>query len=92
MNRNKSKVYSVSTQNSNQNDLSAQQQTLAAAVINGGMQASTPVTDYDTLFIRDSTSACSRMPRIGTHENCNNSAISTYSRLTYDHHGNVVHE
>ena len=92
MNRKKNKITSAYTQNSNQKDLSAQQQTLAAAVINRVMQARTSVTDYDTLFSRDSASACARMPQIGTHATHNTSAVSTRSRPTYDHHRNVVHE
>ena len=72
MSRNKIKVSSASTQNGNQNELSAQQQNPAVEVINGVIQASTSVTDDDTLFIRDSTSVCARMPQIGTHETCNN--------------------
>ena len=67
-----------------------QQQTRAAEVINGVMQASTPVTDNETLFRRDSASACARMPQIGTHETCNTSAVSTRSCPTYEHPINVV--
>ena len=70
----------------------AQQQTLSAAVINEVMQASTSVTDDNTLFSRDSAYAHARMPQIGTHETPNTSMVSTRSRHTYDHHGNVVHE
>ena len=92
MSRKKSKISSASTQNSNQKDLSAQQQTLSEELINGVMQASTSVTYYDTLFSKDSASACARMPQIGTHETRNTSAVSTPSRPIYDHHRNVVHE
>ena len=56
------------------------------------MQSGTSVTDDDTLFSRDSASARARMPQIGTHETCNNSAVSTISRPTCDHHGSVVQE
>ena len=92
MSRKKSKVSSASTQNGNQHGLSEQQQTLAAAVINLVMQASTSVTDDDTLFSRDSASACARMPQIDTHANSNTSAVINRSRPTYDHHGNFIHE
>ena len=92
MSRKKSKVSSASTQNGNQHGLSEQQQTLAAAVINLVMQASTSVTDDDTLFSRDSASACARMNHTVTHTIRNTSAVSTRSLPTYDHHGNVVHE
>ena len=61
------------------------------AVINRVMQASTSVTDDDTLFRRDSSSARERIPQIGTHETRNTSAVSTRSRPTYDHHVNVIH-
>ena len=91
MSRNKSKISTASTQNSNQKDLSAQQQTLATEVMNGVMQTSTSVTDDDTLLSRYSASACSCMPQIGTHATCNTSAVSTRSRPTYDHQINVVH-
>ena len=91
MSRKKIKVSSASTQNGNQNDLLAQQQTLAAAVIIGFMQASKSVADDDTLFNRDSASARARMPHIGTHATRNTSAVSTCSLPTYDHNGNVVH-
>ena len=43
--RKKIKISSASTQNGNKNDLSAQQQTLAVAVINRVMQASKSTTD-----------------------------------------------
>ena len=79
-------------QNSNQKDLSAQQRTIVAAVINRVMQASTSVMDDATLFIRDSASDRAHMPQIGTHETRNTSAVSTPSRPIYDHHRNVVHE
>ena len=92
MSRNKNKIYSASTQNGNQNDLSAQQQTIAAAVTNGVMQASTSVTDDDTLLSRYSASACACMPQIGTHANRNTSSVSTPSHPTYDHHVNIVDE
>ena len=92
MSINKSKVSYASTQNVNQNDLSAQQRTLAAAVINGVMQASTSVTENGTSFSIDSASYCARMPQIGTHATHNTSAVSTRSRPTYNHHGNIVHE
>ena len=92
MSRKKSKISSASIQNSNQNELSAQQKTIAASAIVGVTQASTSVTDDDTLFSRDSASTCARMPQIGTHAACNNSAVSSRSRPTYDHHINVVHE
>ena len=92
MSRNKCKVSFASTQNGNQNDLSAQQQTLVAAIINGVMQSSTSVAYYDTLFSRDSASDRARMPHIGTPETRNTSAVITRSLPTYDHHGNVVHE
>ena len=85
-------ISSASTQNSNQKDLSAQNQTLAAEVINGVMQSGTSVTDDDTLFSRDSASARARIPQIGTHATCNTSVVSTCSCPTYDHHINVVHE
>ena len=90
--RNKSKISSAYTQNSNQNYLSAQQRTLAAAVINGIMLANTSVTDDDTLFSRDSASVRARMPETGTHATCNSSSVSTRYRPTCDCHGNVVHE
>ena len=90
--RKKSKVSSTSTQNGNHNDLSSQQQNVSVAAINGVMQASTPVTDDDTLFSRYSVFAWARIPQIGTYATCNTSAVSTRSRPTYDHHGNVVHE
>ena len=92
MSRKKIKISSSFTQNSNQKDLSAQQRTLAAEVLNRVMQVSTSVTYDDTLFSRDSASARARMPQIGTHATCNTSAVSTCSRPTYDHHRNVVHE
>ena len=92
MSRKKIKISSASKQKSNQNDLSVQQRILSAAVINGVMQASTSVTDDVTLFRKDRNSAREHMPQIGTHATCNTSAVITYSRPTYDHHGNVVHE
>ena len=92
MSRNKRKISSVSTQNGKQNDLSEQQQTIAAAVINRVMQASTSVTDNDTLFSRDSASSFSRMPQIGTHATRNTSVVSARYCPTYDHNGNIVHE
>ena len=92
MSLNKSKISSASAQNSNQKDLTAQQQTLYAAVTNGVMQSSTSVTDDDTLLSIYSASDRARMPQIGTHATRNTSAVSTCSRPTYDHHGNVVHE
>ena len=92
MGRKKSNISSASAQNSNQKDLSEKQRTLAAAVINGVMQVSNSVIDDDILFIRESASASERMPQIGTHATRNTSAVSTRSRPTYDHHGNVVHE
>ena len=92
MSRKKSKVSSASTQNGNHNDLSAQQRTLAAVVINGVMQASTSVTDDDTLFSRDITSDRARMLQIGTHATLNTSTVSTFSLPNYDHHGNFVYE
>ena len=92
MSRNKSKVSSSSTQNGNQNDLSAQQRTFSAAIINGVMQSSTYITDDDTLFSRYSASSIAHMPRVCTHATFNTSLVSTRSRPTYDLHGNVVHE
>ena len=92
MSRKKIKVSSASTQNGNQNDLSAQQRTISATVINRDMQVSTYVTDDDTLFSRDSASARERMPHIGTHATRNTSAVRTCTCPTYDHHINVVHE
>ena len=92
MSRKKSKVFSSSTQNGNQNHLFAQQQNLVTAVINGVMQASISVADDDTLFSRDSESASAHMHQIGTHSNRNTSVVSTCSRPTYDNHGNIVHE
>ena len=92
MSRNKIKISSASTQNSNQKDLSAQQRTIAAAVIKEVMQASTYVTDDDTLFSRDSASALSRMYQIGTHATRNTSAVSTCYHPTYDHHVKIVNE
>ena len=56
------------------------------------MQASTSVTDDDTLFRRDSASDRSRMPQIGTRATRNTSTVSTRSRPTYDRHRNIVHE
>ena len=88
----KIKISSAYTQNINQNDLSAQQQTLAAAVINRVMQACTSVTDDDTLFSIYSASACACMHQIGTHATRNISAVITRSCLNYDHNGNVVNE
>ena len=92
MSRKKRKISCASTKNSNQKDLSAQQKTLAAALINRVIQASTSVMDDATLFIRDSASDRAHMPQIGTHATRNNSAVSTRSLPTYDHHGNVIHE
>ena len=92
MSHKKSKVSSASTQNGYQNVLSAQQRTLAAAVINGVMQASAPVTDDDTLLSRDSDSDCAHMPQIGTHATRNTFVVIICSCPTYDHHGNVVYE
>ena len=92
MSRKKGKVSSASTQNSNQNELSAQQKNIAAAAINGVMHASTSVADDDTLFSRDSASACANMPHIGTNANCNNSAVIIQSCPTNNHHRNVVNE
>ena len=89
---NKIKVSSASTQNGNQNDLLAQQQTISAALINGVMQSSTSVTDDDTLFSRYNTSARAHMPQIGTCATRNTSSVSTCSLPTYDHHGNVFRE
>ena len=86
------KISSASTQNSNQKDLSAQQQTLAASVINGVIQSSTPVTDNDTLFSRESASARARIPQIGTHATHNTSAVSTRYHPSYYHHVNVVNK
>ena len=60
--RKKIKVSSASTQNGNYNDFLAQQQTLAAAIINRVMQTSTYVADDDILFRRDSASACAYIP------------------------------
>ena len=56
------------------------------------MQASTSVSDDDTLLSIYSASDCARMPQIGTHATRNTSAVSTCSRPTYDHHANVVNE
>ena len=92
MSCNKRNISSESTQNGNQNDLLAQQQTLSAEVINGVMQASTSVMDDDALFSRYSASDCARMPHIGTRATRNTSAVSTFSSPTYEHHRNVVHE
>ena len=69
MSQKKIKVSSESTQNINQNDLSAQQRTLAAEVINEVMQSSISVTDDDTLFSRNSDSARACMTHIGTYAN-----------------------
>ena len=52
MGHKKKKVSSASTKNCNQNDLSVQQLTLDAVVINGVMQDSTSVADDNTLFSR----------------------------------------
>ena len=92
MSRKKIKVSSASTQNGNQNDLSAQQRTISATVINRDMQVSTYVTDDDTLFSRDSASTRARMPQNGTHATLNTSAVITHSHPTYGHNGNVIHE
>ena len=92
MSRKKSTVPSASTQNGNQNDLPEQQRTLSAALINKVIQASTSITDDDTLFRRDSASACARMSHIVTHATYNTSTVSTRYCPNYDHHGNVVHE
>ena len=92
MSRNKSNVSSASTQNGKHNDLSAQQRTIPAAVIDGVMEASTSVAGDDTLFSRYSASTCARMPQIGTHATRNTSAFNTISRPTYYHHGNIVNE
>ena len=91
MSRKESTVSSAFTQNGNQNDLSAQQKTLAATVFDGFMQASTSVTDDDTLFSIYSASACARMPQVGTHSTHNTSVVSTHSCPTYYHHVNVIH-
>ena len=72
--------------------MSAQHRTLDAALINGIMQASTSITDDDTLLRIDSASARAHMNQIGTHATRNTSAVSTRSCPTYDHYGNVVHE
>ena len=85
-------ISSESTQKSNHNEFSAQQGTLAAVVINRVMQASTSVTDDDTLFSRYSASDRERMPQIGTHATRNTSVVSTRSCPNYDHHDNVVNE
>ena len=92
MSRKKINISSSSTQNSNQRDLSAQQQTLAVAVISGVMQTSTSVTYDDTLFCRNSASARAHMPQIGTHETRNTSTVSNRSRPTYDHYRHVIRE
>ena len=89
---NKSKISYASTQNNNQKDLSAQQQNIDAAVINGFMQSSTSVTDDDTLFSRYSASDRASMPQIGTHATHNTSAVSTRSCPTYYCHRNIAYE
>ena len=91
MSRKKSKVSSASTQNGNYNDLSAQQQTLSATVINGVMQASTSVTDNDTLFSIYSASTRARMPQIGTHATRTSSAVKNLASPNYYHHRNFFH-
>ena len=92
MSRNKSKVSSASTQNGKQNDLLAQQQTLAVAEINGVMQASTSVADDDALCNRDSASTRARMPQIGTHATRTSSAVKNLASPNYYHHRNFYHE
>ena len=76
MSRKKIKISSASIRNGNQNDLSAQQRTIAAAVIKGVTQDDTSVTDDGTLFSRDSASTRAHMLQIGTHATRNTSAVS----------------